>query len=142
MQDRRDGRFLPRGRDQGRRLTADVVGWASEPPQEAGGPAPRTGDAGRRPNRPAQRAHRHRRPTLHDPGEADRSAARENLETARSNAKSAGHTATTLVKKATESAPERPGFWSKVGDFFSGGVKGWWTEVGPSSLALLPSGTP
>lgn len=32
---------------------------------------------------------------------------------------SAGHTAATLVKKATESAPERPGFWSDVGDFFS-----------------------
>ena len=29
----------------------------------------------------------------------------------------AGHTAAALVRKATESAPERPGFWSKVGDF-------------------------
>ncbi|MFD5734295.1 putative T7SS-secreted protein [Streptomyces sioyaensis] len=56
---------------------------------------------------------------FHDPGEADRTAAREDLETARSNVESAGHTAATLVKKATESAPERPGFWSDVGDFFS-----------------------
>ncbi|MFJ7902809.1 polymorphic toxin type 24 domain-containing protein [Streptomyces sp. NPDC096198] len=54
-----------------------------------------------------------------DPGEADRAAARENLETARGNVESAGHTAAALVKKATESAPERPGFWSEVGDFFS-----------------------
>ncbi|NUQ97740.1 MAG: hypothetical protein HOY79_14690 [Streptomyces sp.] len=56
---------------------------------------------------------------FNDPGEADRAAARGNLDTARSNVDSAGHTAATLVKKATESAPERPGFWSKVGDFFS-----------------------
>lgn len=56
---------------------------------------------------------------FYDPGEADRAAARGNLETARGNVESAGHTAVTLVKKATESAPERPGFWSKVGDFFS-----------------------
>ncbi|MGW5114766.1 putative T7SS-secreted protein [Streptomyces noursei] len=56
---------------------------------------------------------------FHDPGEADRVAARENLKIARGNVKSAGSTAATLVKKATESAPERPGFWSDVGDFFS-----------------------
>jgi hypothetical protein len=56
---------------------------------------------------------------FNDPGEADRAAARENLDTARGNVESAGHTAATLVKKATESAPQRPGFWSKVGDFFS-----------------------
>lgn len=54
-----------------------------------------------------------------DPGEADRAAARGNLETARGNVESVGHAAATLVRKATESAPERPGFWSKVGDFFS-----------------------
>ncbi|MFI6437535.1 putative T7SS-secreted protein [Streptomyces sp. NPDC050759] len=53
-----------------------------------------------------------------DPGEADRAAARGTLDTARANVDSAGHTAAALVKKATESAPERPGFWSKVGDFF------------------------
>ncbi|NEB05006.1 putative T7SS-secreted protein [Streptomyces sp. SID13726] len=53
-----------------------------------------------------------------DPGEADRSAARGTLDTARGNVDSAGHTAAALVKKATEAAPERPGFWSKVGDFF------------------------
>ncbi|WP_411121342.1 putative T7SS-secreted protein [Streptomyces sp. x-19] len=56
---------------------------------------------------------------FHDPGEADRAAARENLKIARANVKSAGSTAAKLVKKATESAPERPGFWSDVGDFFS-----------------------
>ncbi|MFI5662743.1 putative T7SS-secreted protein [Streptomyces sp. NPDC051684] len=56
---------------------------------------------------------------FHDPGEADRTAARGTLETARGNVDSAGHTATALVKKATESAPEKPGFWSQVGDFFS-----------------------
>ncbi|MGR6970950.1 putative T7SS-secreted protein [Streptomyces cynarae] len=54
-----------------------------------------------------------------DPGEADRAAARGNLETARGNVESAGHTAAALVKKATESAPERPGFWSEVGNFLS-----------------------
>ncbi|AZS71589.1 hypothetical protein DDE74_12050 [Streptomyces lydicus] len=56
---------------------------------------------------------------FHDPGEADRTAAREDLETARGNVQSAGQTAARLVRKATESAPERPGFWSEVGDFFS-----------------------
>ncbi|MDQ0908822.1 hypothetical protein QFZ22_004807 [Streptomyces canus] len=55
---------------------------------------------------------------FNDPGEADRAAARGTLETARGNVDSAGHTAAALVKKATEAAPERPGFWSKVGDFF------------------------
>ncbi|MFK4103761.1 putative T7SS-secreted protein [Streptomyces sp. NPDC019531] len=54
-----------------------------------------------------------------DPGEADRSAARGTLDTARHNVDSAGHTAATAVKRATEAAPERPGFWSHVGDFFS-----------------------
>ncbi|MFE2217457.1 putative T7SS-secreted protein [Streptomyces canus] len=53
-----------------------------------------------------------------DPGEADRAAARGTLDTARGNVDGAGHTAAALVKKATEAAPERPGFWSKVGDFF------------------------
>jgi hypothetical protein len=52
-----------------------------------------------------------------DPGEADRAAARAALDTARGNVDTAGHTAAALVRKATESAPERPGFWSKVGDF-------------------------
>ncbi|MGC0401450.1 hypothetical protein RKD27_004094 [Streptomyces sp. SAI-126] len=52
-----------------------------------------------------------------DPGEADRAAARAALDTARGNVETAGHTAAVLVRKATESAPERPGFWSKVGDF-------------------------
>lgn len=52
-----------------------------------------------------------------DPGEADRAAARATLDTARGNVETAGHTAAALVRKATESAPERPGFWSKVGDF-------------------------
>lgn len=56
---------------------------------------------------------------FHDPGEADRAAAREDLKTARGNVESAGSTAAAQVKKATESAPERPGFWSEVGDFFS-----------------------
>ncbi|MDQ1068849.1 putative T7SS-secreted protein [Streptomyces canus] len=55
---------------------------------------------------------------FNDPGEADRAAARGTLETARGNVDSAGHTAAALVKKAAEAAPERPGFWSKVGDFF------------------------
>ncbi|WP_234341290.1 putative T7SS-secreted protein [Streptomyces sp. NRRL S-1813] len=54
-----------------------------------------------------------------DPGEADRTSAREDLETARGNVKDAGNTAARLVRKATGSATERPGFWSEVGDFFS-----------------------
>jgi hypothetical protein len=53
---------------------------------------------------------------FNDPGEADRAAARADLDTARGNVDTAGHTAAALVRKATESAPERPGFWSKVGD--------------------------
>ncbi|EDY60832.1 MULTISPECIES: putative T7SS-secreted protein [Streptomyces] len=53
---------------------------------------------------------------FNDPGEADRAAARADLDTARGNVNTAGHTAAALVRKATESAPERPGFWSKVGD--------------------------
>ncbi|RSO10343.1 hypothetical protein DMH18_12720 [Streptomyces sp. WAC 06783] len=56
---------------------------------------------------------------FHDPGESDRAAARANLEAARGSVESTGHTAATRVKKATESAPERPGFWSEVGDFIS-----------------------
>ncbi len=54
---------------------------------------------------------------FNDPGEADRAGARADLDAARGNVDTAGHTAAALVRKATESAPERPGFWSKVGDF-------------------------
>ncbi|GCD44273.1 putative T7SS-secreted protein [Streptomyces paromomycinus] len=54
-----------------------------------------------------------------DPGESDRAAAREDLESARSDVEGAGQAAATRMKKATEAAPERPGFWSEVGDFFS-----------------------
>ncbi|MET7738031.1 putative T7SS-secreted protein [Streptomyces sp. NPDC005402] len=53
---------------------------------------------------------------FNDPGEADRAGARADLDTARGNVNTAGHSAAALVRKATESAPERPGFWSKVGD--------------------------
>lgn len=53
---------------------------------------------------------------FNDPGEADRAGARADLDAARGNVDTAGHTAAALVRKATESAPERPGFWSKVGD--------------------------
>lgn len=45
------------------------------------------------------------------------SGARADLDAARGTVDTAGHTAAALVRKATESAPERPGFWSKVGDF-------------------------
>ncbi|WP_330265178.1 putative T7SS-secreted protein [Streptomyces griseorubiginosus] len=54
---------------------------------------------------------------FNDPGEADRAGARADLDAARGTVDTAGHTAAALVRKATESAPERPGFWSKVGDF-------------------------
>jgi hypothetical protein len=57
---------------------------------------------------------------FHDPGEAGRQAARQQLDRARTQLKSAGDTANRTVGQARDKAPERPGFWSEVGDFFSG----------------------
>jgi hypothetical protein len=53
-----------------------------------------------------------------DPGEAKRQDARECLTSARTQLADAGRTAATKVKAATGKAPEKPGFWSEVGDFF------------------------
>ena len=75
---------------------------------------------------------------FHDPGEADREAARGSLESARDSVDGAGKTSAALVKKATESAPERPGFWSKVGDFFSDAGEGLW-EGGKTAVNDLAS---
>jgi hypothetical protein len=54
---------------------------------------------------------------FNDPGEAKREAARQKLNTARSQLKSAGDTAEQTVDTGRDKAPEKPGFWSKVGDF-------------------------
>jgi hypothetical protein len=54
-----------------------------------------------------------------DPGEAARGAARQRLQNARSQVKSAAGTAATQVKEFRDKAPEKPGLWSKVGDFLS-----------------------
>jgi uncharacterized protein YukE len=57
---------------------------------------------------------------FNDPGEAKREAARQKLNDARTQLKSAGDTAERTVDAGRDKAPEKPGFWSKVGDFFSG----------------------
>lgn len=54
-----------------------------------------------------------------DPGEPQRQTARQQLDRARAQLKSAGDTANRTVGQARDKAPERPGFWSQVGDFFS-----------------------
>ena len=59
-------------------------------------------------------------PTFYDPGEAKRAVARDQLDRARSQLKTAGDTAASTVGVATDKAPKKPGFWSKVGNFFSG----------------------
>jgi hypothetical protein len=53
-----------------------------------------------------------------DPGESGRNAARDTLSRARGQLRSAGGTANSTVGAARDKAPEKPGFWSKVGDFF------------------------
>jgi hypothetical protein len=53
-----------------------------------------------------------------DPGEISRQAARSTLENARKQLDSAGNDAATAAGHARDKAPEKPGFWSKVGDFF------------------------
>ena len=51
-----------------------------------------------------------------DPGEAKRNAARTTLNTARSQLSTAEGTANKIVGAARDKAPEKPGFWDKVGD--------------------------
>ncbi|GIF24274.1 hypothetical protein BJ973_007754 [Actinoplanes tereljensis] len=53
-----------------------------------------------------------------DPGEAGRQAARDVLAGARKQVDAAGDTAAGTIGSARDKAPEKPGFWSKVGDFF------------------------
>ncbi|HEX5203380.1 MAG TPA: hypothetical protein VFW27_25900 [Actinoplanes sp.] len=53
-----------------------------------------------------------------DPGEAARRAARDILGNARRQLDGAGDAATGTVGAARDKAPKKPGFWSKVGDFF------------------------
>lgn len=53
-----------------------------------------------------------------DPGEAGRQAARGLLDNARHQLGSAGDSAAGTVGAARDKAPKKPGFWSKVGDFF------------------------
>lgn len=53
---------------------------------------------------------------FNDPGEAMRQAARDTLNRARGQLNSAGDTAAKAVGSARDKAPEKPGFWDKVGD--------------------------
>lgn len=55
---------------------------------------------------------------FHDPGEAKREAARQTLGDARGQLRTAGDTAERTVSAARDKAPEKPGFWSQVGDAF------------------------
>jgi hypothetical protein len=55
-----------------------------------------------------------------DPGEVTRQAARDKLSRARSQVGDAGDRAARTVRVACDKAPQKPGFWSHVGDFFSG----------------------
>jgi hypothetical protein len=59
-------------------------------------------------------------PTFHDPGDATRAPARQQLDHARGQLKTAGDAATSAVGAGREKAPQKPGFWSKVGSFFGG----------------------
>ncbi|MFL6118310.1 putative T7SS-secreted protein [Actinophytocola sp.] len=59
-------------------------------------------------------------------GEGKRAAARDILDKARGQLKSAGDTANKAVGAARDKAPEKPGFWSKVWD----GVKDIASDVG------------
>ncbi|WP_051969991.1 putative T7SS-secreted protein [Kitasatospora azatica] len=54
-----------------------------------------------------------------DPGDSTRAAAQQTLNSARSQLKTAGDTAADKIAKAYDKAPEEPGFWDDVGDFFS-----------------------
>jgi hypothetical protein len=53
-----------------------------------------------------------------DPGDAARQNARAILDNARRQVGNAGDTAAGTVGVARDKAPKKPGFWSKVGDFF------------------------
>jgi type VII secretion system ESX-1 substrate len=50
-----------------------------------------------------------------DPGENGRAAAKKTLDNARISLENAGNTAAATVGPARDRAPEKPGFWSKVG---------------------------
>lgn len=54
-----------------------------------------------------------------DPGAAQRAAAQDTLDRARNQPNSAGNTAADTVGQARDKAPQKPGFWSKVGNAFS-----------------------
>lgn len=53
-----------------------------------------------------------------DPGEAGRQTAQATLQRARKQLDDAGNGAAETAGRARDKAPEKPGFWSKVGDFF------------------------
>lgn len=75
---------------------------------------------------------------FHDPGEAKREAARQKLNRARGQLNSAGDTAEHTVGTARDKAPEKPGFWSKVGDFV-GDVGGGLLDAGAGAVNGLAS---
>jgi hypothetical protein len=54
-----------------------------------------------------------------DPGAAARASAEKRLADARAQLHSAGDAAASKVGAARDKAPKKPGFWGKVGDFFS-----------------------
>jgi len=56
---------------------------------------------------------------LQDPGDAGRQAAQRLLDDARKQLDRAGGAAASVVGAGRDKAPKKPGFWSRVGDFFS-----------------------
>jgi uncharacterized protein YukE len=60
-----------------------------------------------------------------DPGEAQRQAAQQTLQRARDQVKSAAATANHAVGQARDKAPQKPGFWDKVG----GALDSAWHDV-------------
>lgn len=57
--------------------------------------------------------------SLWNSGPASRQAAQEALSAARNQLTSAANTATAIVGKARDLAPQKPGFWSDTGSFFT-----------------------
>ncbi|WUI75452.1 hypothetical protein OHS81_16815 [Streptomyces sp. NBC_00400] len=78
--------------------------------------------------------------TFHDPGESKRQNARETLNKARKQLSDAGDTAAKAVGAARDKAPEKPGFWSKVGDFFENAGAGLENAAGTVVNSLASFG--
>lgn len=68
----------------------------------------------------------------------DKQGAQVTLGHARSRVADAAGTAARIIGRARDEAPQKPGFWSKVGDFFSGAAHAA-EEVGADALNDLAS---